>query len=72
MSKSKEILILAEAINTCLEAVEESSLGKVVYKLDENDLSNNPKNIAVNNIALGAFSMILKEKIQGLYQRQKN
>ena len=71
MSKSEEILVLANAINTCLEAVEESQLGAVSSKIEEADLSNDPRNIIVNNVALGAFQLILKEKVNGMYVNQR-
>jgi len=69
--ENQEIKILAQAINTSLAAVEVSGLGKVISKADETDLSNDPRNIIVNQVAYGVFNMILSEKLKGMYARVK-
>lgn len=67
----KEAAILADAINVIMAGVEISGLGKIVTKIDENNLADDPRNIIVNQAALGTFSVILKEKVRSMYQAAK-
>ena len=65
--EQSEAAILAKAINIALSAVEISGLGKVVTKINEKDLSNDPRNIVINNVALGTYQLILSEKLKAMY-----
>jgi len=66
-----EVVILAEAIHTCADAVEIAGMGKLTYKMDGDKIGIDPTNIIINSAALTIFSILLQSKVADMYVKSQ-